>query len=632
MASESTQETRRPERVGVYICHCGGNISDHVDVARVAEEVQKIPGVVVAHTNMFMCSDPGQQLIQEDIKSGKVDRVVVASCAPSLHELTFRNAIKRADMSPYLYEHANIREQVSWVHAGEKATRKAATLVAAAVAKARNLEPLSPIRVDARRHATVIGGGVAGLRAALDLSRRGIAVTLVEKTPFLGGQVAKLDRLVPTGETAEAVIRQLSEAALSNPQIEICTCTQVIRSEGYVGNFKLTLNRRPPERSIQTAAAGGLDFNALAPGSFIPFAGVFPEALPADGREWVLETGVIVFATGFQPYAPQEGEYGYLKQPEVITLPELIRQMAEGHPSGRRLAVGGREIRRVAFIHCVGSRQIPGIHEPGPDGRLNEYCSRTCCSAILQAAVRIRETYPDTHVFEYYRDIRTYGRGQEEVYDRAAKANVIFFRYEPEAPPVVERAGGKDFPLRIRVNDTLTFGEELTAEVDLVVLAVGMEPSPIAELVEALKLPVGVDRFLQEVHPKLRPVEVANTGILLAGTCQAPMDVGEACAAAQAAAAKGTSLLVKGFVELDPFVAEVRAELCTGHGACAGVCPIEGAITLTEAADQGRKARVNPALCTGCGICVPECPENAIEVKGWTLKQYEEMVDAIVAG
>ena len=581
---------------------------------------------------MFMCSDPGQQLIQEDIKSGKVDRVVVASCAPSLHELTFRNAIKRADMSPYLYEHANIREQVSWVHAGEKATRKAATLVAAAVAKARNLEPLSPIRVDARRHATVIGGGVAGLRAALDLSRRGIAVTLVEKTPFLGGQVAKLDRLVPTGETAEAVIRQLSEAALSNPQIEICTCTQVIRSEGYVGNFKLTLNRRPPERSIQTAAAGGLDLNALAPGSFIPFAGVFPEALPADGREWVLETGVIVFATGFQPYAPQEGEYGYLKQPEVITLPELIRQMAEGHPSGRRLSVGGREIRRVAFIHCVGSRQIPGIHEPGPDGRLNEYCSRTCCSAILQAAVRIRETYPDTHVFEYYRDIRTYGRGQEEVYDRAANANVIFFRYEPEAPPVVERAGGKDFPLRIRVNDTLTFGEELTAEVDLVVLAVGMEPSPIAELVEALKLPVGVDRFLQEVHPKLRPVEVANTGILLAGTCQAPMDVGEACAAAQAAAAKGTSLLVKGFVELDPFVAEVRAELCTGHGACAGVCPIEGAITLTEAADQGRKARVNPALCTGCGICVPECPENAIEVKGWTLKQYEEMVDAIVAG
>jgi heterodisulfide reductase subunit A2 len=631
MPADNSKKTERSERVGVYICHCGGNISDHVEVHRVAEEARKIPGVAVAHTNMFMCSDPGQALIQEDLKSGKVDRVVVASCAPSLHELTFRNAIKRADMSPYLYEHANIREQVSWVHDGEKATRKAATLVAAAVAKAKNLEPLEPIRVDARRHATVIGGGVAGLRAALDLARRGIAVTLVEKTPFLGGQVARLDRLAPTGETSEAVIRQLAEAALGNPQIEVCTCTQVTRSEGYVGNFKLTLQRRPSASADARGVAGGVAFEKLPRGSYVPHAGVFPAAVPSAACEWVLETGVIVLATGFQPYTPLVGEYGYLKHPEVITLPELIRRMAEIRAASRRLAIDGREIRRVAFIHCVGSRQIPGIHEPGPDGYLNEYCSRTCCSATLQAAVRIREAYPDTHVFEYYRDIRTYGRGQEEYYDRASRANVIFFRYEPEAPPVVEQASSRDYSLRIRVRDTLTFGEELTADVDLVVLSVGMQPSPIAELVEALKLPVGADRFLQEVHPKLRPVEVANTGILLAGTCQAPMDVGEACAAAQAAAAKGTSLLIKGYVELDPFVAEVHAELCTGHGVCAEVCPIEGAIALITGADQVRKARVNPALCTGCGICVPACPEKAIDVKGWTLKQYEEMVDAIVA-
>jgi heterodisulfide reductase subunit A len=621
MASEHDNTAQRPERVGVYICHCGGNISDHVDVGRVAEEVKKIPGVVVAQTNMFMCSDPGQQLIQEDIQSGKVDRVVVASCAPSLHELTFRSAIKRAGVSPYLYEHANIREQVSWVHDGQKATRKAATLVAAAVAKARNLEPLTPIRVEARRHATVIGGGVAGLRSALDLARRGIAVTLIEKTPFLGGQVARLDQLVPTGETGEAVIRELGAAVLNERRIEICTCTEVTGFEGYVGNFKLKLSRRPPEDVPAAEAAG----------SYLPFSGLYPAAVPSEGREWVLETGVIVFATGFQPYGPQEGEYGYLKHPEVITLPELIRHMAAEPAPGRCLVVGGREIRRVAFIHCVGSRQIPGIHEPGPDGRLNEYCSRTCCSATLAAAVRIRESFPGTHVFEYYRDIRSYGRGQEDYYDRASSANVIFFRYEPEAPPVVERTPGKNHPLRVRVRDTLTFGEELTAEVDLVVLSVGMEPSPIGDLVEAMKLPVGVDRFLQEVHPKLRPVEVANTGILLAGTCQAPMDVGEACSAAQAAAAKGTSLLIKGYVELDPFVAEVTPERCAGHGLCAEVCPIEGAIRLTAAAGQSRQARVNPALCTGCGICVPECPENAIEINGWTLKQYEEMVDAIVA-
>jgi heterodisulfide reductase subunit A len=631
MASESNHETRRSEKVGVYICHCGGNISDHVDVRRVAEEAEKLPGVVVTHTNMFMCSDPGQELIQEDIRSGKVDRVVVASCAPSLHELTFRSAIKRADMNPYVYEHANIREQVSWVHDGDKATRKAAILVGAAVAKAKNLEPLEPIRVEARRHATVIGGGVAGLRAALDLSRRGIDVTLIEKTPFLGGQVAGLDRLAPTGETAESIVRQLSEAAVNHPKIEICTCTQIIRSEGYVGNFKLTLSRRPPASAGDKAVEGGGPFGGFSPGSYIPFTGVYPVAIPSEAHEWVLETGVIISATGFRPYTPREGEYGYLKYPGVITLSELIRQMAESRPAGRRLVVGGRAIRRMAFIHCVGSRQIPGIQEPGPDGQLNEYCSRTCCSATLQAAVQIRETFPDTHVFEYYRDIRTYGRGQEEYYDRASSANVIFFRYEPEAPPIVERASGRNHPLRVRVQDTLTFGEELTAEVDLVVLSVGMEPSPIGDLVEAMKLPVGVDRFLQEVHPKLRPVEVANTGILLAGTCQAPMDVGEACAAAQAAAAKATSLLIKGYVELDPFVAEVRSERCTGHGVCAQVCPIEGAIGLVETPDRGREARVNPALCTGCGICVPECPEKAIEVKGWTLKQYEEMVDAIVA-
>jgi heterodisulfide reductase subunit A len=236
------------------------------------------------------------------------------------------------------------------------------------------------------------------------------------------------------------------------------------------------------------------------------------------------------------------------------------------------LKIQGRDIRRIAFIHCVGSRQIPGIHEPAPGANLNEYCSRTCCSAILRAAVEIRRNHPDTHVLDYYRDIRTYGRGQEAYYDRAAEHNVLFFRFEPDAPPVIERGNGK-YPLRVRVKDTLTFGEELTAEVDLVVLAVGMEAQPIGDLVEMMKLPTGMDGFLQEVHPKLRPVEVANNGILLAGTCQAPFDVSEACAAAQAAAVKTATLLAKGYVELDPYVAEVDPERCTGNGLVPGRLP-----------------------------------------------------------
>jgi heterodisulfide reductase subunit A len=345
-----------------------------------------------------------------------------------------------------------------------------------------------------------------------------------------------------------------------------------------------------------------------------------------DGR--VLDTGVIVLATGFRPYEPQENEYGYLTQPEVMTLPDFIRQSAESKSTGKLLKIRGRDIRRVAFIHCVGSRQIPGIHEPSPGTNLNEYCSRTCCTAILRTAVEIRAKHPGTHVFDYYRDIRTYGRGQEAYYDKASDHNVMFFRFEPDAPPVIERSNGR-FPLKIRVKDTLTFGEELTAEVDLVVLAVGMEAQPITDLVEMMKLPTGMDGFLQEVHPKLRPVEVANNGILLAGTCQAPFDVSEAVAAAQAAAVKTAALLVKGYVELDPYVAEVDPERCSGNGLCQKVCPVEGAIQRHGAANS--KAEVNPALCTGCGICVAECPEHAIDIKGWTLKQYEDMVDAIVA-
>jgi heterodisulfide reductase subunit A len=634
MSSKPDKEAADEKKVGVYICHCGGNISNHVDVQQLAENVKDLPGVTVTHTNMFMCSDPGQELIQQDIKSGKINRVVVASCAPSLHELTFRNAIKRADMNPYLYEHANIREQVSWVHDGEKATHKATGLVSAAISKSKHLEALDPIRVNAANHATVIGGGVAGLRAALDLSRRGIEVVLVEKSPFFGGQASKLDKLYPTGENAGELIKQLADAVCADSRIKVFTCAEVIKSEGYVGNFKITVKRRPPTSPAHLAALDMLAEQNAGVGEFVPFAGYFPATIAADTQEVELESGVIVFATGFQPYRPREGEYGYDIHPQVITLAELIRHMTAGTSDGDTLSIDGKKIGRVALIHCVGSRQIPCIHEERPDGTLNEYCSRTCCTATLQAACEIRERYPATHVFEYYRDIRTYGRGQEEYYERASQNNVTFFRFEPENPPAVEASESAEHPLKIKVVDTLTFGEEIEAEVDLVVLAVGIEPHDIGDLVNMMKLPAGVDRFLQEVHPKLRPVELANTGILLAGTCQAPMDVGEACAGAQAASAKASVLLARGYVELDPFVAQVDPDRCSGAGKCVGVCPIDDAIVLVDTELAGKtvkRARVNPALCTGCGICVAVCPDNAVDIKGWTLKQYEEMVDAIVA-
>ena len=634
MAKKKKTAPAPDAKVGVYVCHCGGNISDAVDVAKVCEQARKVPGVVVARANMFMCSDPGQELIIEDLQSGLVDRVVVASCSPSLHETTFRNALIRAGANPYVYEHANLREQVSWVHHGAEATEKASRLVAAAAAKARRLKPLEPIKVEVERRAVVLGGGVAGLKSALELAERGLAVVLVEKGPFLGGQVAQLQRLAPFGETAAEVIGELAGAVLQHPAITVHTCAQVEDFAGYIGNFRLKVVRKPPEGEDYADRLARLSQSGQGLGEYVPFVGIMPTAIPEVSEEFDLAAGVIVLATGFRPYQPHRGEYGYQEFPEVVTLPELIRLLAEA-PAGDTLVLNGRAIRRAALVHCVGSRQIPGIHEENEGGYLNEYCSRTCCSATLYAANQIREQYPKTRVFDFYRDIRTYGRGQEELYTEAARNGTLFFRFEAgEEPQVLRNPDPQGLPLLVRVKDVLTFGEELEVPVDLVVLAVGQEPNNIGDLVEKLKVPVGVDRFLQEVHPKLRPVEVSVAGILLAGTCQAPFDVGETCAAAGAAAVKAAAILTRGYVELDPFVAEVDLSKCRGTGACVEACLAEGALALADlevAGEKVRRAQVNPALCLGCGACVAVCPENAINLQGWTLKQYEAMVDMIVS-
>jgi heterodisulfide reductase subunit A len=633
-------ENKKPDpvpegKVGVYVCYCGGNISDAVDVEKVCERARQVPGVVVARANMFMCSDPGQEMIIEDLKSGLVDRVVVASCSPSLHETTFRQALVRAEANPYVYEHANLREQVSWVHHGPEATDKATRLVAAAAAKAGLLEPLTPIRVEVQRQVVVIGGGVAGLKAALELAERGLPVVLIEKSPFLGGQVAQLDRLAPWGETAAGVITELAAAVMEHPAITVYSCAQVEGFAGYIGNFKLKVVQQPTADSAYAHGVARMIHSGRGLGDYVPFVGVMPASIPASREEFGLEAGVVVLATGFRPYQPRPGEYGFEEFHEVVSLPEFIRLAAEAETGGDTLRLHGRPIRRLAMIHCVGSRQIPGIHEENAGGYLNEYCSRTCCSATLYAANHIREKYPQTRVFDFYRDIRTYGRGQEELYTQAAQNRVVFFRFDPGEEPQVSRNPDPNcHPLLVKVKDGLTFGEELEVPVDLVVLAVGQEPHTITDLVEKLKLPVGADRFLQEVHPKLRPVEVSVAGILLAGTCQAPFDVGETCAAAGAAAVKAATILTRGFVALDPFVAEVDLSRCTGTGACVAACLGKGALAMVAQMVEGQtvsRAQVNPALCLGCGACVAVCPENAINLQGWTLKQYEAMVDMIVS-
>lgn len=660
-------------RVGVYICHCGGNISDAVDVQQVADRVARLPGVAVARTNMFMCSDAGQEMIIEDVKKEGVNRVVVASCSPQLHELTFRNALRRAGMNPYLYEHANIREQVSWVtHSDpEAATGKAIRLVSAAVAKAARLEPLEPVRVDAFRHVVVIGGGVSGLKAALDLSKQGIGVTLIEKTPFLGGHMAQLGSTFPNGDRACETLSRLVEKVVSAPNIDIHTNAEVSEVTGHVGNFHLKVTEQPrgvtgdltavaeaiaacPEKVKSEFDYGISERKAI----YQPYQGCYPP-LPAidwqtctkcgacvkatggkginleatEPQTWEVQAGAILMATGYSHYEPRRGEYGYGVFPEVITLPQLIRVMDRNGSKGEWLEWNGKLVKNIALIHCVGSRQIEGINEPGEDGTLNAYCSRVCCTATLQACKEIRERFPQTNILDLYRDIRTYGRGHEDYYEETS--DNLFFRFVPESSPVVEsNADGDGHPLIVRVVDQLTYNEEIELPVDLVVLSVGMVPQEIGKLVDTLKLPVGSDRYLLEVHPKLRPVEVAMHGIYLAGTCQGPKDILESCEAASAAASKAAALLSRDYIELDPYVAVVDTERCNGCGLCVEECNYAGAIYLEEVEVEGKtaqRATISPSQCKGCGACVAVCPTRAINVKGWRLDQFEAMVDVLVA-
>ncbi|MDI6711534.1 MAG: CoB--CoM heterodisulfide reductase iron-sulfur subunit A family protein [Bacillota bacterium] len=647
-------------KVGVYICHCGGNISDVIDVEEVTAYARSLEGVAVARNYIFMCSNPGQELIEEDIREERIDRVVVASCSPRLHEPTFRKALARGGLNPYLFEMANIREQCSWAHAGDgrRATEKAKDLIRMAVAKAVPLEPLAKIRVESRRRVLVVGGGVAGLRAGLDLAGRGLTVHLVEKTPFFGGRMAQLDKVYPTEEEATALLRSLLEQVAGHPRIKMYPSTVLEAVDGFVGNWHVTLRREPRFVSQECDLCGRCaavcpvetadSFNeglARRKAIYFPYPGAHPPryaidaaactrcgrcaaACPtgainpaAEERVVTLTVGAIVVTAGFDPYEPREGEFGFGVCENVLTLPQLTRLLAANGPTGGELRLPGRErkdLKNIVFIGCVGSRQVPGEGE-----RANQYCSRYCCTAALQAAQEMKRRCPGARISFFYRDIRTYGRDCEDYYEGASRDGVLFIRYKLREPPVVTSEDGR---LRVTARDLLTFGETVSVPADLVVLVTGMELSRGAkEVAEKLRLPTGNDGFLLEVHPKLRPVEVGIEGLFIAGTAQGPKDITETVLSASAAAARASVLLGRGYVKLEPFVAKVRADRCDGCGLCLPECDF-GALAVVEGL-----ARVNEALCKGCGACAAVCPHRALGVRGYTVEQMAAMVDAAVA-
>jgi heterodisulfide reductase subunit A len=594
-------------RIGVYVCHCGGNIGDVVDVEAVCEDVGTSDDVAVARHLPFMCSDEGQTAIERDIRELGLDRVVVAACTPALHASTFRRAVTRGGLNPYLYQHANIREQVSWAHVHDHAaaTDKAARLVRAAVAKAGALRPLQDVRVDALRRTLVVGGGVAGLRAALDLARWGMEVVLVERSDRLGGHALRLASTYPTGEPGRALVERLESAIALEPLVAVRRSTEVCAVSGDVGDFRVEL------RSVDAGGNG-------------------------HERTEELEVGAIVLATGFRDHEPAPGTHR-AGDPHVVTLAAFQSSLfASSSAAELSTRLGLAEpVRSIAFLHCVGARQVEGVDEPGPGGRLNAYCSRVCCTATVRAAAETRSRMPDVRVVDVYRDIRTYARDQEAAYRAAGEAGVVFVRVPDDERARVEATpDGDAYPLVVRTRDALTFGAELEVPVDLVVLATAMEPGPADGLVAMTKAPTGADGFLLELHPKLRPVESAIPGVLLAGTARGPMDITESTTTASAAAAKVAALLGRGHVEMEPFVARVDPARCEGTGACVEACPYAGAIALQDVElDDGvvRRAYVNPVACKGCGACVAVCPGGAVDVQGWEMAQYVAMVDAIVA-
>lgn len=566
------------ERIGVFICNCGTNIAKMVDASAVAAAVKDIPGVASARSYKYMCSNPGQEMIAQDIRELGLTKVVVAACSPRMHENTFRKALERGGINPYFVEMANIREQCSWIHEdAHAATEKATALARAAVYRVKFHDPLEKRSVPMCPATLVLGGGVAGMTAALELADADQQVYLVERTDRLGGNLARLDLTTPYLDSAQDVVQELVARVERHPKIRVLLGSELLELKGFIGNYK---------PKVKTAAGEVLD----------------------------LEVGSAVICTGAKEFdARRAARYGYGKLPDVVTSFELEAMLRRGKVETR----AGKRPRYVSIIHCVGSRS----------DEFHRYCSRVCCMSALKYGHQIRSAVPGAHVTDVYTDLDAFGKGCEELYRRSAEARTLFTMFDKHTPPVVTPSSPKDdFAMLVRFKEQLS-GEEIELPADLVVLMVAMEPREDADHV-AHVANISRDRegWFTESHPKLDPVATTTDGVFIAGACQFPKDLPEAVAQARAAVARILAKISQGAVAVDAVYSEVDDKLCAGCKRCISVCPY----TAVVYDEVKKKSAIVSAACKACGCCAAACPSGSIQTRQFNDQQLYAQIEAVL--
>jgi heterodisulfide reductase subunit A len=664
---------KQPARIGVFTCHCGTNIAGSIDIEAVQAYAAKIPNVAYVDNYQYMCSTPGQKKIEDAIKEHNLTGIVVAACSPRLHEPTFRTATKEGGLNPFRFEMANIREQNSWVHMHDRegATEKAIDAVRIAVAKASLLEDLIPKKVPVEKAAMVVGAGVAGMQAALDLANAGIKTYLIEKSPTIGGRMSQLDKTFPTLDCSQCILTPKMVDVGRSENIELMTYSEVDAVEGYIGNFDVTIRKKargvltPKEAEGRGIVGGGCngcgDCEAVCPVikpnpfemNMKPRKAIYiyhPQVVPliytvdfdscvkcglcvtACGEKKAIDlemkdelikvkVGTAILATGYDLFPiEKKDEWGYNKYENVVTSLEFERLICASGPTGGHLVrpSDGVTPKKVAFLLCSGSRDNTGIGKP--------YCSRFCCMYSIKHAHQIIEKIPGVQPYLFYMDIRSFGKMYEEFYYRIQDEGARFIR--GRVANILEDPVTKN--LTVMADDTL-LDRPMKLEVDMVVLATAVQPTTGVDTVRKMfGVSNSMDGWMLEAHPKLNPCGTTTAGVYLAGVCQGPKDIPDTVAQAEGAASAASIPIHMGAVELEPYFAMCIEEKCAGCGMCVNLCPYS-ALALVE--KDGRKVmQVTEAKCKGCGTCGGFCPGGAIWMQHFATPQIVAQIDAFLLG